>query len=137
MDFDSDDDFLDSDDDCLPSLFDQNRPGSFTKAKVSQTTSDSATNGKYLFISEPDEDLKCLICLNIAEEPQQHGNCGSLFCAKCLNKHGRKRPCPKCRQQYPQYFQDGKSKYSIGIARSVQIAHRATLLNSICIPWVE
>ena len=50
----------------------------------------SAVSYKYQFVSEPDNDLKCLICLKVAEEPWQHGKCGRLFCEKCLNEHGKK-----------------------------------------------
>ena len=68
----------------------------------------SAASYKYQFVSEPDDDLQCLICLEVAEEPWQHGKCGRLFCEKCLNQHGKNKPCPNCRGQ-SQYFEDGKS----------------------------
>ena len=71
----------------------------------------SVLSYKYQFISEPDDDLKCLICLDIAEEPWQHGECGRLFCEKCLSKLGRNKPCPNCRYARPQYFKDGRSKF--------------------------
>ena len=41
---------------------------------------------KYRFLSEPDDALKCLICLGVAEEPWQHGKCGRLFCEDCIEK---------------------------------------------------
>ncbi len=36
----------------------------------------------YQFIEEPSDDLKCLICLCVARDPQQHGDggCGKIFC---------------------------------------------------------
>ena len=63
------------------------------------------------FVSEPDNALKCLICLDVAEEPWQHGKCGRLFCKECLDRHGMAKPCPNCRAEPPQYFEDNKSKY--------------------------
>ena len=73
----------------------------------------SATSYKYQFVSEPDDELMCPICFEVAEEPWQHGECGRLFCEKCLDKLGKDKPCPNCRGEQPQYFKDGKSKYSI------------------------
>ena len=65
---------------------------------------------KYQFVSEPDDALKCLICLEVAEEPLQHEECGKLFCKKCLDKLGMDKPCSNCRAEQPQYFKDSKSK---------------------------
>ena len=53
----------------------------------------------YKFIEEPADSLKCLICLLVVREPQQHGGCGKLFCKVCINKHKLLRnDCPHCRQ---------------------------------------
>ncbi len=68
---------------------------------------------KYRYVSEPDDALKCLICLEVAEEPWQHSQCGRLFCKACLNVHGRENTCPNCRMQNPQYFEDNKSKSEV------------------------
>ena len=68
-----------------------------------------ADDCKYKFLSEPDDALKCLICLDVADEPWQHVDCGRLFCKECLDKHGRNKPCPNCRIDKPQYFLDSKS----------------------------
>ena len=65
---------------------------------------------KYSFINEPDDALKCLICLEVAEEPWQHSKCGRLFCKVCLDDYGKYKPCPTCRTPHPQYFEDSKSK---------------------------
>ena len=62
------------------------------------------------FVSEPDDALKCLICLAVARDPWQHGECGRLFCKKCLDEHGKDKPCPNCRMEQPQYLKDTKSK---------------------------
>ena len=63
---------------------------------------------EYTLLDEVDA-LKCLICLDLASDPQQHEKCGKLFCRKCLEKLGRDKPCPNCRQS-SSYFDDIKSK---------------------------
>ena len=67
---------------------------------------------KYNFSEEPDGALECVICLEVAEEPWQHGgdNCGRLLCRDCLEKLGRDAPCPNCRGENPVYFEDHRSK---------------------------
>ena len=67
----------------------------------------------YCFITEPDDSLKCSICVGIAKGlPVQHGasGCGKLFCKECIEKHGNK-PCPMCRGEDPKYFEDVRSKF--------------------------
>ena len=65
---------------------------------------------KYKFVSEPDDAHKCLICLDVAEEPWQHGECGRLFCKECLDRYGRDKYCSYCKMEQPQYFPDNKSE---------------------------
>ena len=74
--------------------------------------SNSAKDYDYMFTSEPDDALKCLICLSVAKDPWQHGKCGRLFCKNCIDKNGKSKPCPNCRMEQPQYFEDTRSKYS-------------------------
>ena len=62
------------------------------------------------FVSEPDDSLKCLICLAVARDPWQHGKCGRLFCRSCLFRLPRDEPCPNCRIKKPKYMEDNKSK---------------------------
>ena len=72
--------------------------------------SDEITGYECTFISEPDDSLKCLLCLAVARDPWQHGKCGRLFCYECLKKYGKDKPCPNCRMKQPLYFEDCKSK---------------------------
>ena len=72
----------------------------------------AAQLSKYNFVSEPDDALVCVICLEIAEDPWQHGKCGKLLCMECLEKLGKNTPCPNCRMEQSQYFEDSKSKCS-------------------------
>ena len=41
----------------------------------------------YKWIEDPSDELKCLICLSVARDPQQHGNggCGKVFCQSCIS----------------------------------------------------
>ena len=61
---------------------------------------------KYHFIAEPDSALQCVICLDVAEDPRQHEECGRLLRTGCLEKYGRDKPCPNCRREQPQYIKD-------------------------------
>ncbi len=73
---------------------------------------DSSTDNDYKLLSEPNDALKCLICLKTAKEPKQHEDCGKLFCENCieLNEKNGNRSCPHCRKDNPKYFKDSKSK---------------------------
>ena len=66
---------------------------------------------QYKFVVEPDESLKCLICLEVANDPLQHEGCGKLFCKECLEKHGRDQPCPNCRGG-AHFYVDNRSEFS-------------------------
>ncbi len=67
----------------------------------------------YKFIEEPADSLKCLICLLVVREPQQHGGCGKLFCKVCIDKHRALRnDCPHCRQPLIHVDCDGFSLQS-------------------------
>ena len=65
---------------------------------------------EYSFVLEPDDALLCQICLAVARDPWQHGKCGKLFCEKCINRYGKRKPCPNCRAEQPKYMEDTKSK---------------------------
>ena len=65
---------------------------------------------EFKFLTEPDADLLCVICLGVAREPLQHEECGKLFCRECLERHGRRKPCPHC-QSERRFFKDNKSKF--------------------------
>ena len=65
---------------------------------------------EYNFVTEPDDSLRCLICLEVAINPAQHGNCGRQFFSACIKKIGNK-PFPNCRAENPQYFMDTRSKF--------------------------
>ena len=65
----------------------------------------------YQFVEEPPHELKCVICLAVARQPQQHGECGKLFCSSCLAQHRQKNnKCPNCDLQLNTFY-DGKSEY--------------------------
>ena len=66
------------------------------------------------FVSEPDDVLKCLICLAVARDPWQHVKCGRIFCQNCLNRYGKNKPCPNCRMEPPMYMEDARSQKEKG-----------------------
>ena len=59
------------------------------KGAVHDTNKEMASNAQaeYTFQEQVDA-LRCLICLDLASDPQQHEKCGKLFCKTCLEKHG-------------------------------------------------
>lgn len=68
---------------------------------------------EYHFVEEPPIDLKCLICRAVAKQPQQHGQCGKLYCLSCITEHMKTRSqCAHCRQDLTT-FTDGKSKQTL------------------------
>ena len=77
---------------------------------VKPSKSSKKLQAAYYYLSEPDDALKCLICLEVAEDPLQHEECGKLFCKKCIEKHGKNKPCPNCRTSKSQYYVDNRSK---------------------------
>ncbi len=79
---------------------------------MASPATNSISGYEYKFITEPD-DLKCLICHEVARDPKQHEDCGKLFCEKCIEKYGKDKPCPNCRKKQPLYFQDNKSELRI------------------------
>lgn len=81
-----------------------------TQDSMEAVSSVLSADYQYKFISEPSDDLKCLVCLEVAEDPWQHSKCGKLFCNKCLDDYGRQKPCPNCRMTCPQYFEDSRSE---------------------------
>ncbi len=67
----------------------------------------------YQFVEEPSDDLKCLICLCVARDPQQHGEggCGKIYCKSCIDKYKTKnRDCPSCRIDITT-FKDVRSEF--------------------------
>lgn len=64
----------------------------------------------YKFLSEPAQKLKCVLCFEVAEEPLQHKACGKLVCKKCMEVHGRRKPCPGCNESKPQFYFDHESE---------------------------
>ena len=64
----------------------------------------------YNFVGELDEELKCIICLEVATDPLQHEECGKLFCTDCLESYGKEKPCANCRTGGTHFYRDNRSK---------------------------
>lgn len=60
--------------------------------------------------ADPPDDLKCLICLEVAQDPMQHEACGKLFCKECIEQSGVENPCPNCRISESKFYMDNRSK---------------------------
>ncbi len=78
-----------------------------------------------LFISPAPDNLKCVICLEVAKTPKQCEDCGKLFCSECIKRYGRK-PCPNCKKENPNYFTDKRGE-------STNIANEAELECNVCV----
>ena len=59
---------------------------------------------------EPDDVLKCCICLEVARDPKQEEGCGKLFCSGCIEELEEDSSCPTCSVTEPRYFKDKKSE---------------------------
>ncbi len=75
----------------------------------------NSVRSEYKFVTEPPDELVCLICLEVARDPLQHEACGKLFCKKCIDKHGKKKSCPNCREDQSSYYLDKRSKSLINV----------------------
>ncbi len=82
----------------------------FSFSKMAQSRSEGYD---YQFVEEEaSDDLKCLICLCVARDPQQHGDggCGKIFCRSCIDKYKKNDDkCPNCRKVITT-FKDERSK---------------------------
>ena len=92
-----------------------------------------ATKSKYNYIDEPGDKLKCCLCLAVARDPLQEGNCGKLFCIRCVKKHGEGKPCAHCNKQ-PKYFRDMKSMFR---KKEVLVAEELLLYNCSLTLFIE
>ncbi len=70
--------------------------------EVCSSATNSIAGYEYNFITEPEDALKCLICHEVARDPKQHEDCGKLFCEKCVEKYGVRKPthCKTLRLEY-------------------------------------
>lgn len=83
------------------------------KVLLSSLVTKMATSGysEINFLSELQDELKCLICLSVARQPWQHTSCGRLFCEDCLEEYRKEKDsCPYCRDETGEFFLDCKSK---------------------------
>ncbi len=80
---------------------------------MASPATNSTAGYEYNFITEPNDDLKCLICHEVASDAWQHAKCGKLFCEKCIEKYGMGKSCPYCRMEQPLYFEDNRSELRI------------------------
>ena len=72
----------------------------------------SSTEPSHHYLTEPSDDMLCVICLEVAIEPMQHETCGKLLCKACHDKNGRNEKCPSCRSSDTKFYADLRSKLS-------------------------
>ena len=77
---------------------------------------------EYNFIQDPSDSLICQICYSVASCPQQHSECGKLFCETCVEDYRAKNDqgtCPNCRQEFfTKIFSDYRGKKTATIDES-------------------
>ena len=62
------------------------RGSSYVRRKFDQRLDDIIEGyDESLFVGDPDDDLKCPICLAVAKDPVQTP-CGHIFCGPCFKK---------------------------------------------------
>ena len=64
----------------------------------------------YKFLSEPAQELKCVLCLEVTQEPLQHKACRKLVCKECIEARGKSKPCPSCNGRNPRFYLDRESE---------------------------
>ena len=53
----------------------------------------------FSFLESPPDELFCLLCSSIAQQPQQTMCCGRIYCNACFNQHMQSsNKCPKCQK---------------------------------------
>ena len=73
---------------------------------------------EYNYVSEPDADLQCAICLGLVKDPLQHEECGKLFCEECIEKYGKYKRCPHCRTKGSKFYRDKISECFIFVDKT-------------------
>ena len=67
--------------------------------KMADTTTANAAGQGYscTFVETPPHDLRCIMCMRPAHDPQQTACCGRLFCRYCLTERKKESSeCPQC-----------------------------------------
>ena len=65
----------------------------------------------YYVDEKPGEELECIICKNLADNPHQTGCCGHTVCYNCADKWRRRNDsCPNCRLSPLDLVKDPRTK---------------------------
>ena len=65
----------------------------------------------YYVDEQPGEELECIICKNLADNPHQTGCCGHTVCYNCADKWRKKNnSCPNCRLSPLDLVKDPRTK---------------------------
>ena len=68
----------------------------------------------YFVDDQPGNELECIICKNLADDPHQSKCCGHTMCYDCAHKWGeRNDSCPQCRESPLEIVVDTRTKRHI------------------------
>ena len=68
----------------------------------------------YRVEDQPRDELECIICKNLADDPHQSKCCGHTMCYDCAHKWGeRNNSCPHCRESPFEVVVDTRTKRHI------------------------
>ena len=68
----------------------------------------------YFVEDQPGDELECIICKNLADDPHQSKCCGHTMCYDCAHKWGeRNDSCPQCRESPLEIAVDTRTKRHI------------------------
>ena len=96
----------------LPSIRSSSSPS--LELKISGPHSVSFKEISYCVEDKPGDDLECIICKNLADDPHQSKCCGHTMCYHCAHKWGeRNNSCPQCRESPLEIAVDTRTKRHI------------------------
>ena len=68
----------------------------------------------YFVEDQPGDELECIICKNLANDPHQSKCCGHTMCYSCAHKWGEQNnSCPQCRESPLEIAVDTRTKRHI------------------------
>ena len=96
----------------LPSIRSSSSPS--LEVEISGPHSVSFKDISYCVEDKPGDDLECIICKNLADDPHQSKCCGHTMCYSCAHKwRERNNSCPQCRESPLEVVVDTRTKRHI------------------------
>ena len=101
------------------------QPEMIATAKFSLPVAYTVSYKERIYFAEekPRDELECIICKSLADEPHQTGCCGHTVCFKCADEwRKRSNSCPNCREAPLDLAKDPRSKRFIN-SHTVYCSH--------------